>query len=174
MISAFKSIIAIDFEFSAPPGEQPSIVCLVAKNLKTGEKWRYFQNELLSMKMPPYPHDSKSLIVAYYASAEITCYLALGWPLPEYVLDLFTEFRCLTNGKKLSSGGASLLGALNYFGLSGIEALEKEAMRELAMRGGNYSLKEQEALLNYCESDVLALEKLFPTMLPLIDFPRAI
>ncbi len=174
MISAFKSIIAIDFEFSAPNGEQPCVVCLVAKNLKTGEKWRYFQDELLSMQTPPYPHDSKSLIVAYYASAEMTCYLALGWPLPQYVLDLFTEFRCLTNGIKLSSGGAGLLGALNYFGLSGIEALEKEAMRELAMRGGNYSLKEQEALLNYCESDVLALEKLFPSMLPLIDFPRAI
>lgn len=174
MISAFKSIIAIDFEFSAPSGEQPRVVCLVAKNLKTGEKWRYFQDELLSMKKPPYPQDSSTLIVAYYASAEITSYLALGWPLPEYVLDLFTEFRCLTNGLKLSSGGAGLLGALNYFGLPCIVAIEKEAMRGMAMRGGNYSTQEQESLLNYCESDVLALEKLFPSMMPLIDFPRAI
>jgi len=173
MISVFKNIIAIDFEFSGPAGERPYVVCLVAKNLNTGERWRYFRKALLTMKAPPYPHDSTSLVVAYYASAEMNCYLALGWPLPAHVLDLFTEFRCLTNGIKLNFG-AGLLGALNYFGLPGIEALEKESMRELAMRGGTYSSKEQDALLNYCESDVLALEKLLPPMLPLIDLPRAI
>ena len=36
--------------------------------------------------------------VAYYASAEIGCHLALGWPVPQRVLDLFTEFRNHTNG----------------------------------------------------------------------------
>ena len=47
-------------------------------------------------------------------------------------------------------------------------------MRDLALRGGNYSDCEKIALLDYCESDVLALEKLLPMMLPKIDLPRAL
>ena len=31
-----------------------------------------------------------------YASAELGCHLALGWPLPDNVLDLYVEFRNLT------------------------------------------------------------------------------
>ena len=56
------------------------------------------------------------LFVAYYASAEIGCHLALGWPVPERVLDLFTEFRNHTNGIPTVSG-AGLLGALAHLRL---------------------------------------------------------
>jgi DNA polymerase I len=90
-----------------------------------------------------------------------------------YVLDLFAEFRCRTNGRSLL-GGNSLLGALTAFGLSSIEAAEKEEMRALAIRGGPWSAAERQALLDYCESDVVALAKLFPAMLPRIDFPPAL
>ena len=31
--------------------------------------------------------------MAYYASAEMGCHLALGWKLPVNILDLFPEFR---------------------------------------------------------------------------------
>lgn len=173
MIENFNHIIAIDFEFSAPNGERPSVVCLIAKNLMSGETWRIFQEELYALKSPPYPTGSDALIVAYYASAEINCYLSLDWELPHHVLDLFTEFRCITNGLTLSSG-AGLLGALNYFGLSGIDVLEKEGMRDLAMRGGNYTEMEKNDLLIYCESDVLALENLLNPMLPLLNLPLAL
>jgi DNA polymerase-1 len=174
MIHGFENIIAINFEFSAQDGERPCIVCLSAQNLITGKKWQVIRDELLLMLEPPYPHDSHTLVVSYYASKQMNCYLSLGWTLPNYILDLFVEFRCLTNGLKLTSGGDSLFGALSYFGLSGIHALEKKSMRELAMRGGNYSTHERQALLNYCERNVSALEKLLQPMLLLIDFPRAI
>jgi len=173
VIKNFKHIIAIDFEFSAQNGERPSVVCLIAKDLTTGKVWRIFQEELYKLQSPPFPSGSDSLIVAYYASAEINCYLELGWKTPSHVLDLFTEFRSLTNGLKLPSG-AGLLGALNYYGLSGIDAIEKEGMRELAMRGGHYTETEKSDLLNYCESDVLALEKLLVPMLPMINVPLAL
>ena len=42
---------------------------------------------------PPYPTGPGSLFVAYYASAELGCHLALGWPLPARVLDLYAEFK---------------------------------------------------------------------------------
>ncbi|MCR9296907.1 MAG: DNA polymerase, partial [bacterium] len=53
-------------------------------------------------------------------------------------------------------------------------ATEKSEMRELAIRGGPYTDAEMLALLDYCQSDVDALDKLLPRMLPLIDFPRAV
>jgi hypothetical protein len=171
---AFKHLTAVDFEFSVPDGERPQVVCLVARELRSGKTWRYFQEELPGMSRPPYPIEADTLIVAYYASAEMGCHLALGWDLPVNVLDLFTEFRCLTNGLPLPSGGAGLLGALTWHGLDSLAALEKESMRQLAIRGGDYTPAERQALLDYCESDVNALERLLPLMLPRIDLPRAL
>jgi hypothetical protein len=113
------------------------------------------------------------LYVAYYSSAEFGCHLALGWKLPARVLDLFVEFRNLTNGKRLPCG-AGLLGALAWFGLDSIEAAEKDTMRELSLRGGPWTDEEKAALLDYCEADVKALARLLPAMLPQIDIHRAV
>jgi DNA polymerase I-like protein with 3'-5' exonuclease and polymerase domains len=66
------------------------------------------------------------------------------------------------------------LGALEYHGLGGIEAAEKDSMRELAMRGGSYTDQERTALLDYCQTDVDSLARLLPAMLPKIDLPRAL
>src|SRR5262249_2609543 len=71
-------------------------------------------------------------------------------------------------------GGKGLLGALAYFGLDGLAATEKEELRQLALRGGSYTADERQALLAYCESDVDALARLLPAMLPKIDVPRAL
>src|SRR5207248_5036304 len=80
--------------------------------------------------VPPYSTAADILFVAYYASAEIGCHLALGWPVPERVLDLFTEFRNATNGLSPPSG-SGLIGALVYHGLDTIGTVEKEEMRAL-------------------------------------------
>ena len=56
-----------------------------------------------------------TLYVAYYASAEMGCHLALDWDLPNFILDLFSEFRCQTNGLKLLVRN-NLLGALSIQG----------------------------------------------------------
>jgi hypothetical protein len=37
------------------------------------------------------------VFVAYYASAELGCFRALGWPMPANIIDLFVEFRDRTN-----------------------------------------------------------------------------
>jgi len=93
--------------------------------------------------------------------------------MPEGILDLFTEFRALTNGLP-TVAGSSLLGALTHFGLDNIGAIEKEDMRELVLGGGPWSEQEQADILDYCESDVDALKRLLPAMLPTIDLPRAL
>lgn len=171
MLDAFREIVLADFEFAAPPGEQPDPVCLVARELRSGHQFRRWRNQLGSA--PPYATGSNVLFVAFYASAELGCYHALGWRMPERVLDLFTEFRNHTNGLA-TPAGASLLGALAYFGLDSVGASEKDTMRALIMDGGPWSDDERRAILDYCSEDVAALERLLSSMLPHIDLPRAL
>jgi hypothetical protein len=166
----FREIWAVDFEFVARPGERPDPVCLVAWELRSGRKLRLWRNEF--GPSAPYPIDADSLFLAYYASAEIGCHLALGWRAPARTLDLFIEFRCRTNGL-ITPAGAGLLGALAYYGLDGMAAAEKDAMRELVLSGG-WTEQERAEILDYCESDVAALAKLLPPMLRHIDLPRAL
>jgi hypothetical protein len=173
MLNQFKQVWAADFEFAAPSGAAPQVRCLVAKELHSGKEIKLWHDELLQLTAPPYAIDENALFIAYYASAEFGCHLSLGWGLPVYVLDLFTEFRNMTNGLKTLCGDG-LLGALAYFGLNSIDAAEKETMRDLALRGGDYTIEEREALLDYCETDVDALLRLLPVMLPKIDLPRAL
>jgi DNA polymerase I len=169
----FREIWCVDFEFGADPGERPKPVCLVAREVLSGQTLRLWEDDLRRCQMPPYGVGPESVFVAYYASAELGCHLILGWPLPAYVLDLFAEFRCLTNGRTLPAG-SGLLGALVAFGIDGIDVAEKEAMRALALRGGPWTAEEHTALLDYCESDVDALEHLLPAMGPYINLPRAL
>jgi DNA polymerase-1 len=161
----YREIWAVDFEFQAADGERPVPVCLVARELRSGRLLRLWHDEL--GREPPFPVDAGSLFVAYYASAELGCFLALGWPMPLRILDLFAEFRAAINGWKPPCG-FGLLGALAWHGLDGIAPAEKDAGRELVLRGGPWSEAEQRAVLDYCQSDVDALAALLPRMLPRI------
>jgi DNA polymerase-1 len=168
----FRSIVAVDFEFEfgGNEGNHPRPVCMVAKELRSGETWRVWRGDFGSA--PPFPIGPDALFVAYYASAELGCFRALGWPMPARILDLFVEFRARTNG--LAQAGNGLLNALAYFGLDAIGATEKDRMRNLILGGGPWSHEQQNEILKYCEGDVLALERLLPAMLPKADLPRAL
>lgn len=166
----------VDFEFcplNGWEGNTSQPVCMVAREHYTGRTLRIWQKELLNLKQAPFPVDNTALFVAYYASAEIGCFLALGWTKPHNILDLYSEFRTHTNGRA-TPAGKGLLGALTYHGLDGIAAGEKESMRDLVLRGGPRSVEEQSAILDYCESDVIALSKLLPAMQDRLDLPRAL
>ena len=101
------------------------------------------------------------------------CHLALNWPVPVRTLDLFAEFRNHTNGAG-SSPGNGLIGALAHFGVDSVGAEEKDAMRALILRGGPWTEADKEAILEYCESDVAALARLLPRILPHVDLQRAL
>src|SRR6478736_727038 len=175
----FKRIVDIDFEFNfgghdspeaaSRSGERPRPVCMVAKELRSGQTWRLWCDQFEAQ--PPFPLDSDTVLVAYYASAELGCFRALGWPQPRYVLDLFTEFRARINGLQ---GGAKLINAAAYFGIDAISLTAKQDMVSTILRGGPWSAGEQANILDYCESDVTLLERLLPAMLPRIDLPRAL
>lgn len=173
LAAGFTSCWFVDFEFQQLPGEIPSPICMVACELFSGTKIELFGDQLRARTHAPYPVDASALFVAYSATAELSCHLALDWPLPEQVLDLYAEFRCQTNGVYLPLG-SGIVGASYYFGLSGIDAEEKEVMRDLAIRGGPYNRDERQALLAYCAGDVKALARLFGAMREYLDLPRAL
>jgi hypothetical protein len=172
-LEPYREIWLVDFEFSQPPGERPDPICLVAREFRSGRTIRLWQDELTRREIAPYPVDSHVLFVAYLASAELGCHLSLGWLLPTCVLDLYVEFRHLLSGLS-PPNGFGLLGALAYHGLDAMDATQKKSMQLLATRGGPWSATEQKSLLDYCETDVVALEKLLPAMLPKLDIRRAV
>ncbi len=162
----FHEVWAIDFEFIAEPGARPVPVCLVARELDSGRLIRLWADEL--GPEPPFPINDATLFVAYYASAEISCFLELGWPIPTRTLDLYTEFRNETNGTTLPAG-RGLLGALSYHGIPSITADQKHDDRALVLRGGPWSEQERHRILDYCQTDVDVLGPLLERMLPAIQ-----
>ena len=177
MSQMFKQVFVVDFEFTTEPqgtpGERPVPLCLVAREVISGRVIRLWRDEFGSE--PPYPIDESTLIVAYYASAEMGCHLALGWPMPARVLDLYAEFRQRTNGLILPAG-KGLLGASVYFGLDHMDAAEKTDMRDLAIKWfqAPRTAQNRTDLIDYCQTDVDATARLLKAMLPGIDMPPAI
>jgi hypothetical protein len=173
VLDAYPVIVVADFEFefgghtsfadASRSGERPRPVCMVAREIRSGQTWRLWRDEF--GPSPPFPTGSDALFVAFYASAELGCFRARGWPKPASILDLFVEFRDRTNGPS-TPAGAGLVGALTFFGLDTIGSQEKDELRALVLRGGPWSEQERTAILDYCATDIVALERLLPAMLP--------
>lgn len=160
-----REIWAVDFEFhhGGNRGNHQVPVCMVAKELRTGRVLRYWRDELVGMDRPPFPIGADALYVAYLASAELHCHLALGWRLPDNILDLYAEFRVLTNGLPLPRG-RGLVGALTWFGLDSMTTEEKTEWRDLILSGGPWTSQQQAGILDYCQTDVDALDRLLPRL----------
>lgn len=165
-LQKFREIVLIDFEFDAGAGNTPAVRCMVAQELRGGRTHRLWEDALSVLPEPPFGIGPDVLFVAFYASAEVGCFLALDWPLPHNIFDLYVEYKNLTNGLRTPFGKRDLVSCLAHFGIDGIGAAEKQEMRDLVLRGGPYTKDEREAIIAYCESDVRALERLLPHVAP--------
>ena len=94
-------------------------------------------------------------------------FISLGWPLPKNNLDFYVVFKNITNGK-IGMGRKGLLEALQFFGIPSIATAHKDAMRDRILEGPPFTEDERKAILEYCFSDVIALEKLLPKLEPYI------
>ena len=79
LLNSFDEIWLADFEFQAASGERPRVHCLVAHELRSGRTLRMWSDELEARREAPFPVGPRSLFVAYYASAELGCFLSLDW-----------------------------------------------------------------------------------------------
>jgi hypothetical protein len=185
VVHPFRRAISIDFEFRADPGCRPHIWCLAAKDLTTGKEiGRWWRNKLLTMREAPFPIDRDTVVMSYAISAEMACFLELGWRPPEYLLDLYAEFRWTTNGRKLVFKGkdvkklkkhkSSMLAAAFIFGIPTMDTTHKEEMRQLAITRWEFTPAEQTELMDYNAEDVDITGKIFDALAPILDWPRAL
>ncbi|MBT5928281.1 MAG: DNA polymerase I [Verrucomicrobia bacterium] len=172
-LKAFKEIWVIDFEYQSLPGENPNPYCMVGLEVITGKFTRMDSTELRSTKVPPFEVTPENLVVAYYAPAEFSCFLELGWPCPANTLDLCAEFKWLKSGVQ-DGLRRDLVAALKHFGLDAVTPDAKDEWRELAIRGGPFTSVEMEGLMDYCAEDVQATAKLLKQMSPKVDLNRAL
>ncbi|HEV2901127.1 MAG TPA: DNA polymerase [Pseudaminobacter sp.] len=161
-MSAFEEVWAIDFEYRALDGSNPEVVCMVAHEVISGRRLRMWADELTAS--PPFRTDDRVLFLSYFACAEMSAFLSLHWPLPRRLLDLYTEYRVLANGRQAVKRG--LLDVAAAFGLAHMASAEKTAMRDRILAGPPFTPAEKVAILNYCAADVDLLVALLPKMLP--------
>ncbi|MGY4289613.1 DNA polymerase-1 [Bradyrhizobium sp. LM2.7] len=171
MLVPFREIVLADFEYGIDQGDRPNPLCYVAWEMRSGRKFRIWEDHF--GPSPPHAVGRDVLYVGFYCSGDLMCYRALGWPTPQRILDPFIEFRNHRNGLSVPAGW-SLLGALTYFGLDAMGADEKKELQKAIGNGSWQERFTKQEVLDYCEQDVAALHRLLPTLLPLIDLPRAL
>jgi len=181
----FGKIWVVDTEFypgaglnnGGREGDALTPLCLVAKEMRSNRLVRLWQDEL--GRFPPYSLDSDTLVIAYANSAEFGFHLARNWGQPACSIDAYVEFRHHTNDGSIESGDRekgfySIGGALRYFGEDGVDTAHKKDMRDRILQGPLFTNQERADILDYCESDVDALARLVPYIIPTIrSLPNA-
>ena len=173
----FDRIWQVDFEYRQNRNLLPVPVCMCAIDQRTGQEIFLWRKQLLELRQAPFGTGPRDLIVAYSASAELGCFLQLGWRLPENILDPFLETAALTNGNSTlwaHKWRAGLLDALQIFGLHGIDAGEKDEMRDLILNHETYDPDQRRRIRDYNRSDVIATSALLLAIADRIDMPYAL
>jgi hypothetical protein len=170
----FSEIVFIDFEYRAAPGERPVVHCMVAVELRSRRVHRLWFYDGPIPTRPPFPIGPDVLLVAFFLTAEFSCFRVLRWLLSAHAIDLYSEFKREICGLEGEPNKPSLVYALDKFGLESLDVVEKTDMRDLAIRGGPFTGQERKDLLNYCESDTRALPRLLNALMPRLDLRRAV
>ena len=170
-LNFFRQIWLYDFEFTAPEGDNPDVICLAAHELRSGQKLRLWRDELGAV--PPFSTAADVLFVAYYASAEVGCHLALSWPAR------CACWICSWNSAASPMAGPrpAGTGCLERWPIMGWIALARWKKRRCApwpCGAGRGRVQSARRFWIIASPDVAALARLLPAMLPLIDLPRAL
>ena len=171
-----REIWAADTEFKPEGGVEggkPFPLCLVARELRSGQVIRLWRDDLLRLPRAPFDTGPRSAMLAFFASAELGCFLSLGWPLPHNVLDLYVEHRWRNNGGRLTRRTA-LIDVMRDQGLPFMAEIHKEAMRKKILEQHSYSADDRREILNYCHEDTAALDPLYHRSERWLDLPRAL
>jgi DNA polymerase I len=164
LIAQFRRIFSIDTEFRTAPGEPVSPVSLTAKELYSGEIFR-FRLDKSRGSICPLPLGEDTLYVVFFGPAESCVWQSLGWGHPLNIIDLFVEQKLLDNNdSKGKKAKGSLLSVLIRRGLQAMDAVEKTEMRNLILGKTSYTDDEWMKILDYNLEDVVATERLFNDM----------
>jgi hypothetical protein len=174
----FDHIWHVDFEYRQNRNLLPVPVCMYAAEQCSGQEIFVWREELLKLRQAPFGIGPRDLMVAYSATAELGCFLQLGWRFPENILDAYVETAALTNGNRAlwphKKWRPGLLDALQIFGLHGIDAGEKDEMRDLILNNETYDLDQRARIRDYNRTDGIATSALLLATADRIDMPRAL
>jgi len=171
IFNQFKNVVVYDYEYKSTPGNPPEPVCVVYKELHTGQitkQWLVGQDNRNFYSVSPFLV-SETLFIAHYSNAEVSCDLAMGYKKPIYIWDTFVEEKKLLNGKM--ARGYGLLDTATRYKIPDImDAYEKTYWRTHIMENyPNYEKENVPKILNYCLNDVLLTEKLFLKQVALLE-----
>ena len=78
--NTFEAIWHVDFEYRQDACHRPMPVCMFAYEQHTGATIELWRDALLRLRRAPFDTGPRSLMVAYAANAELSCFEVLGWP----------------------------------------------------------------------------------------------
>jgi len=182
----YREVWLVDTEFypglglanGGKEGDAATPLCLAAREMRSGRTIRLWQDEF--GPFPPYRLDNDALFIAYLNSAEFGTHIARGWGEPAASLDAYLEFRHFVNDGAVKPGQREkgffgIGGALRYFCEDTIDLERKQSMRDRILQGPPFTAQEKQEILDYCEDDVRALERLVPHIIPTIrSLPHAL
>jgi len=147
----YDRVWVVDTEYRCPVGElidQPH--CLCAYDILSGEwvtMWVEDGN--------PCPLPLENSVVLSWSKAEISFWLTMGWDLPSAFIDLMTEYKNQVSGlRKDLLQNCGLLSVAEYYGIPCMQNGHKQIMRNLCIKGGEFSDTEKSAIVQYCAEDV--------------------
>ena len=114
-ILGFSSIWVIVVAVRMLAGERPEPIALAAREIHGNSIIEIGAPRLLDVKRPPYPTGPQALVVTINGQEIAGLHLALGWRMPERLIDVMVEFHnCRSSCPGMRVGG--LAGALLWFG----------------------------------------------------------
>jgi hypothetical protein len=177
MMPAYGSVQSVDFEYLSEPGGNPTPVCMVSHDLITGKilrVWLHQDGSAGVTRSCPISVDYDTLYLTFSAGAEVSCHIALGWPIPERVVDTMAEFRVITNGLP-GVGKSNILTACKLFGVETSTTEEyKKMMRDRILAGPPYSVADRKEIMDYCQEDVRIQSELYLKMRDYLDGDRTL
>jgi DNA polymerase I len=173
----FQQVWHVDFEFRVDDCHRPVPVAMHAREHRTGTEIALRRDQLLRLTRPPFDTGPDTLITAYAAVAELTCFQVLGWSRPRNVLCTYFETSAAINGQEivgLEKKRPKLIEACDLFGIPHMGAEHKAHMYDLILNNTNYTDDQWREIVEYNRDDVLLESKLFEALAPTIDVPAAL
>jgi DNA polymerase-1 len=162
-VSNFGSVVVTDFEYEVGPGDLPDVLCMVAyvldENLRHVRTIKLWRGEF--GRVPPFDVGPDTLLVAYSAWAEMTCFKVLGWRFPVHIFDQHTAYLAASNllfpydpDEARKKQGKGLSDACRSHGIEGWERIDKGTIAKAIGNGTWREYYTPQEVSDYCEEDV--------------------
>jgi DNA polymerase I len=153
-------------------------VCMHAYERHTGTEIAMRREQLLACRRAPFDTGTDSVMMAYAANAELSCFLAGTWPLPRNVIDVYVETIAGINGNLdvwPEKRRPKLPEALELHGLTpAMSVEEKDRMRDVILGHTDYTKEQWQKIQVYNRVDTAETADLEEAFAPSLDLPRAL